>query len=217
VDPSLIVLEDSGAVLLPPARECPHAAVRDDVAGFGAILQSLLAAAALGERVPAVGASPGSGARTGRSSIFAAGGRLAGGCREHPGGHTMHNAAVSLGLLSVLARQGGMKPPASHGASSSVPAKVADPPAPGRVLQPCQMPLGVDPMSFLGVEDPERHLVPSVESCPKCGAHYVALSRQRGWVEAAMGRAGLPIRRCCICFHRYFKLLGIALAKAPQA
>ena len=49
--------------------------------------------------------------------------------------------------------------------------------------------------------------------CPVCGARDVHASRQRGVLEAALGRLGMSIGRCYRCYYRFISVAGFSIKK----
>jgi hypothetical protein len=237
VRPELILINDSGALLLPPEGGPQREGTPDDLAAFGALLERMLP-----EERPSGGAAQAwldPATRAGRESVLASARQIAQQCRERSAAIDMQKAAVHLRLLAVLANQYGPEPetaaaaarptdPVEPSANAAPPraGKAAPPRPPAPEAEPAAVAiararaapaLGIDPKSFLSDSPaPERNLVPSVEHCPKCGGHYVGQSRPRGWFEAGLRAMGIPIRRCCQCFYRYITVLGIDIEKVAR-
>jgi hypothetical protein len=210
VEPELVLLKDFGVLLLPPPGGASGAAARGDVAAFGAVLAEVLTGAR-----PVGGVPVPSGRRAGREEILGAALGLAARCLNAPPDLNMQRVSTHVRLLAVLARQYGPEPgPQSEPAPSLPPA--ADPSiAVAANSEPARVPL--DPKAFFtGEDDQQATLVPSAKCCPRCGGHYVSISPPRGWFERTLGRLGIPIRRCCQCFYRYFGVGGLHFEKSTR-
>jgi hypothetical protein len=65
-------------------------------------------------------------------------------------------------------------------------------------------------------EPPAVVFPPLSAICPKCGSLDIRDSRARGTVERMMARAGVSLRRCHRCFHRFARVGPLAMDKPAE-
>jgi hypothetical protein len=215
----LVVLRESGSLLISPAGRHLSADRIADVTAFGNLLYRMLASRK--RTTEALSFTPRQRPpRKGPGAVQAAAVRLAERCITAPPNNapSMQKVATELTLLTVQARQW------ETGDSSLAPARAAGPDAPMAAPQE-------RPARWEGLSQVDRHgravVVRQPQpgffragrpdgdyldgKCPRCLCSKVRLSRTRNGVERLLRTIGLPVRRCHRCYFRYIDLFKACL------
>jgi hypothetical protein len=175
-----------------------------DIRGFGAVLYQMVhgeaPASSFAAHRPTVRAN-----RNDAAGVIAAATDLAYRCMARDAGAPdMQTVLMEVGLLALLSRQ-----QAAEG--SDGPGMVSTQAWQARRPEPAAVPAE----GFLGFAPWMPDLTPTGQRCPQCGGDDVCKSKPRTWLESVMKRCRVPLFRCQRCYHRYFVLLRLKIAKDP--
>lgn len=216
---STVLLRETSARLAPPYPGI-RASQESDIAAFGSVLYQLVHGGEPPAGFTATRPPPNSH-RNDNEGLAAAVTDLAYRCMASCAQNIpdMQKVLTEVRLLAVMSRHRIQEVPERRSLIAVPPAVAPQPRAPATVPEPIVEPAPLQeevPASGFQDRKAERHaaLTPTCERCPKCSSNYVYGSKARDWVERRFKNFAVPLYRCHRCYHRYFIVLQMKIAKA---